>query len=121
MLCYEIIDISERIDPNKSSKSKECMICHYWFFNHAFKFQDFVCNSCHDLIMLCLKLSDITVITVIIHNISKSEAINLIESAVSENRGYIKKYCLNFQSIQFFYFFCLVYIKLLILWTSVSL
>ena len=36
----------------------------------------------------------------IIHNISKSEAINLLKSAVNEKRGYIKKYRLNFQPIQ---------------------
>ena len=25
------------------------MICHYLFFNHGFKFQDYVCTGCHDL------------------------------------------------------------------------
>ena len=33
-----MIDISEGADPTKSNKSKECIICHYWFFNHGFKF-----------------------------------------------------------------------------------
>ena len=32
MLQYERIDISEGIKINKSNKSKECMICHYWYF-----------------------------------------------------------------------------------------
>ena len=32
MLQYERIDISEGTDINKSDKSKECMICHYWYF-----------------------------------------------------------------------------------------
>ena len=32
MLEYERIDISEGIDVNKTGKSKECMICHYWYF-----------------------------------------------------------------------------------------
>ena len=43
MLQYERIDASERIDLNKSDKSKECMNCHYWYFkdiglnmNHMF-------------------------------------------------------------------------------------
>ena len=43
MLQYERIDVSEGIDLNKSDKSKECMICHYWFLktlvinmNHIF-------------------------------------------------------------------------------------
>ena len=38
MLYYDRIDISEGVDPTKSKKSKGCMICHYWFFNHGFKF-----------------------------------------------------------------------------------
>ena len=72
------------------------MICHYWFFNHGFEFQDYVCNNCHDLTMLCFKISNITIITAknvdyrcIIHNISKSEAINLLKNSVLEDRGYI--------------------------------
>ena len=38
------IDIIEGIDILKSNSSKECMICHYWFFNHGFKFQVSVCK-----------------------------------------------------------------------------
>ena len=32
MLEYDRIDISEGIDDNKTSLSKECDICHYWYF-----------------------------------------------------------------------------------------
>ena len=32
MLYYDRIDVSERIDVNKTSKLKECDICHYWWF-----------------------------------------------------------------------------------------
>ena len=32
MLQWKRIDVSEGIDLNKSDKSKECMICHYWYF-----------------------------------------------------------------------------------------
>ena len=32
MLEYERIDISERIGVNKTNKSEECMLCHYWYF-----------------------------------------------------------------------------------------
>ena len=49
MLYYDSIDISEGFDPTKSNKSRECMICHYWFFNYGFKFQEHVCNGCHNL------------------------------------------------------------------------
>ena len=44
------------------------------------------------VVMTCLNISDITIIKnvdyrCIIHNISKSEAINLLESAVLEKHG----------------------------------
>ena len=32
MLEYDRTDISEEIDMDKTSKSKECDICHYWYF-----------------------------------------------------------------------------------------
>ena len=71
-------------------------LCHYWFFNHGFKLQDSVCNDCYDLTILCLHTSDIAIITVksvdyryIIHNISKSEAINLLKKSALENCEYI--------------------------------
>ena len=48
--------------------------------------------------MLCIDISDIALMTVknvdyrcIIHNISKSEAINLLENSVLEDRGDIEK------------------------------
>ena len=40
------------------------MVCHYWFFNHGFGFQDSVCNGFYDLTILCLNISDIVIITV---------------------------------------------------------
>ena len=72
------------------------MICHYWFFNHGFKFQDSLCNGCNDVINLSVNISDIAIIIIknvgyccIIHNISKSEAINLLTTFVLEDHGYI--------------------------------
>ena len=72
------------------------MICHYWCFNHGFKFQDSVCNGCEYLTMLNVNISKIAIITVknvdyrcIIKNLSKSEAINLLENSALENCGYI--------------------------------
>ena len=32
MLHYDRIDVSEGIDVNKTSKSKECNVCRYWYF-----------------------------------------------------------------------------------------
>ena len=53
MLYYDRIDISKDTDPPKSNNSKECMICRY-FFNHDFKFNDYICSGCHDLTMLII-------------------------------------------------------------------
>ena len=65
MLYYDRIDIIKGTDPSKSkNNSKECMFCHYWFFNHGFKYQDSVCNGCYDLLMQCVNISDIALITV---------------------------------------------------------
>ena len=49
MLQYKKIDASEGIDTNKTSASKQCMLCHYWYFKDVgFKFEPYVCNKCHD-------------------------------------------------------------------------
>ena len=75
---YDRTEIREGIDPIESSNSKECMIFHYWLFNHGFEFQDSVYNDCDGLTILCLTISDIAIITVtnvdsccIIQNIGK--------------------------------------------------
>ena len=46
MLRYQKIRASEVIDVNKTSASKECELCDYWFFKDiAFKFEEhFVIN-----------------------------------------------------------------------------
>ena len=60
MLYFDRTDVSEGIDVNKTSASKECDICHYWYFlNYRFKFQSNVCIRCHDLLMTSMNLSDI--------------------------------------------------------------
>ena len=87
MLYYDRIDTSKGIDLAKSNKSKECMICHSFFFNHGFKFQDSVCYYCHDLTMLSVNIIAITIITVknvlftvcIIHNINNKLVITNLE------------------------------------------
>ena len=64
MLYYDRIDVSKGTDLAESNNSKDCMICHYWFFNHVFNFQDYVCNGCHNLTMLSVNISDIAIITI---------------------------------------------------------
>ena len=66
LLYYERIDVSEGIDVKKTSASKECDICHYWYFlNKSFKFQWNVCKRCHDLLMISINLSDIAILNII--------------------------------------------------------
>ena len=65
MIYYDGIDVSGGIDVNKISASKECDVCHYWYFlNYSFKFQSNVCNRCHSLLMMSLNLSDIAILNV---------------------------------------------------------
>ena len=57
MLQYEKTDVSEGIDVNKRSASKESMLCHYWYFkNVGFKIEPHVCNKCHDVLMTAYEL-----------------------------------------------------------------
>ena len=96
MLCCDRIDISEGIDVNKTSEPKECDICHHWYFLHKdFKFQPNVCNGCHYLLMMSMNLSNIAILNIkcsdyccIIGQISKNEAINLMQNAyLTEKSG----------------------------------
>ena len=87
MLYYDRIseDVSEGIDINKTSTSKECDICCYWcFLNKGFKYQTYVCNRCHDLLMMSMNLSDLKIKVAdycyIISGINKHEATNLMKN-----------------------------------------
>ena len=62
VLYYDRIDISEGIDVDKESTSKQFIICCYWrFSNEEFKLQKTVCNGCHDLLIKSVTLSDIDI------------------------------------------------------------
>ena len=88
MVYFDRIEVSEGIDVNKTSASKECDICHCWYFlNYSFKFQPSVCNRCHDLLMMSINLSDISILNIersdygcIMSLITKNEAINLMQN-----------------------------------------
>ena len=65
MLEYDRIDISEEIDVNKAIASKECDICHYWHFKGiAFKYEPYLCNSCHDLMQKAMSFNNIATVYV---------------------------------------------------------
>ena len=88
MLYFNRIDVSERIDVNKTNKWKECDICHYWYFlEKVFKFQSHVCNGCHHVLTRSMNLGEIPILNInsadyhcIIGGISKIESTNLTQS-----------------------------------------
>ena len=96
MLCFDRIDVSEGIDVNKTSKSKKCDICHYWYFLiKGLSFNHIYANKCHDLLMMSISLSDVACLNVkgsgyhyIISRISKSEAVKLLQNTdLTEKSG----------------------------------
>ena len=65
MLQNKKIDVSEVINVNKTNASKECLLCHYWYFKDVgFKFENHVCNKCHDVLMTVYELKNIAILSV---------------------------------------------------------
>ena len=95
MLRYQKIDVSEGIDVNKTSASKECEVCLYWFFKAiGFKFEEDVCNKSHDLLTIAYSLKDIAILNTkgnifrcILMGISKNEGLKRLNNLVTYDRG----------------------------------
>ena len=95
MLQYKKISVLEGIDVNKTSASKECKLCHYWYFKDVgFKFEPHVCNKCHDVLMTAYDLKNIAILNVkgvdfkcILWGISKDEAVNRLNNSVLEYKS----------------------------------
>ena len=95
MLWYQKTDISEGIDVNKTNASKKCEVCHYWFFkNIGFKFQEHVCNKCHNLLIIAYSLKDIAILNAkgntsrcILMGISKNEGWKRLNNSVRYDKG----------------------------------
>ena len=89
MLEYNRIDISEGIDTNKTSVSKECNICHYWYFlDKNFNNGPYFCNGCHDLMQKAMSFKHAAIVSIKgndyrIHfwYMSKNDAIVLMASS----------------------------------------
>ena len=62
MLYEDRIKVSEGIDINKTSASKEYDICHFWYFlKKEFKFQPYVRNECHNVLMMSINIANLTI------------------------------------------------------------
>ena len=84
MLEYDRIDISEGIDINKTNLSKECDICHYWYFKDiVFKYEPYLCNRCHDLMQKAISFNNVGIVYIKgnaykFWYMSKDDAINIM-------------------------------------------
>ena len=88
-------NVSEGIDVNKTSASKEYELFHYWIFKDiGFKFEENVCNKCHDLLTIAYSLKDIAILNAkgatfrcILMGISKNEDLKRLNNSVTYDRG----------------------------------
>ena len=89
MLEYDRIDVSEGIGIKKANASKECKICHYWYFkNIGFEYEPHLCNGCHGLMQKTVNFNNIAVVYIKgsayrIHFwcMSKDDAINIMNNS----------------------------------------
>ena len=62
---YNIIDISKGIDINKTNFSKECMLCHYWYFlNKNFSYGPYLCDGCYNIMQKSNDFKNIAIVHV---------------------------------------------------------
>ena len=78
----------------KNLGSKECMICHYFYFADGFKYQPYVCNRCHDFSMGVHNLNDFFVLTiknvgyrVNITGVDEKAALYFLNNSVLDDKG----------------------------------
>ena len=95
MLQYQKIDVSEETDLNKTSASKECELCHYWCFKDIeFKFEEHVCNRCHDWLTMVYYLKNIAILSAkgatfrcSLMGINENESLKKLNNSVTYDRG----------------------------------
>ena len=82
MLQYEKNDVSEGIDVNKTSSSEEFELCQYSYFKDVrFKFEERVCNRCHDSLTMDYSLENIAILN------AKVATFRCILWGISRNEG----------------------------------
>ena len=92
MLENDRIDISEGIDIKKTNSSKQCKICHYWFFKDlGLKYEPYLCSGCHGLMQKDVSFNNIasyykgSAYRNHFWHISKNDAISIINSSNQGN------------------------------------
>ena len=65
MLEYDRIDISERIDVNKTNASKSVMfVITGILLDKGYKYEPYLCNGCHDLTQKTMNFNDVAMVSV---------------------------------------------------------
>ena len=65
MIEYERLDFSEVIDLNKTNKSKECVLCHYWYFLHkTFSYGPYLCDGYYNIMQKSIDSKNIDIVYV---------------------------------------------------------
>ena len=82
---------------NKSNdKSKECDICHHWYFlDKNFTYEQYICDGCHDLMQKAMSFNDVAIVSIKgsdyrIHfwYMSKDDAISIMRNSnISDKTG----------------------------------
>ena len=84
------------LDINKTNASKECDICHYWYFlDKNFNYEPYLCNGCYDLMQKAMIFNYVAIISVKgndyrIHfwYMSKDDAISIMNNcSLNEKSG----------------------------------
>ena len=78
MLQYKIIDVSEGMDTNKASASKECTLYHHWYFKDVgLKLETYI--AILNVKGVHFKCN--------LWGISRDEAVNSLNNSVLEDKG----------------------------------
>ena len=86
MIYFDKIDVSEDSNVDMTSASKVYNVGCYWYLSDKwFKFQPYVCNGCHDVLMMSVNLNHFAISNIravdnccIINGISKRISIHLL-------------------------------------------
>ena len=50
---------------SKTNKSRECHICHYWYFlDKNFNYEKHLCNGCHNLMQKAMNFNDVAIASI---------------------------------------------------------
>ena len=106
MLEYNRIDISERTDTNKTNTSKDCEICHYWYFlSKYFNYEPYLCNGFHNLLQKAMNFHDVAIVFIEVSDyridiwyLSKENEIGIMNSyKINEKSGLLYFFVLKIE------------------------